>query len=99
MYLLAHYQNGELSDEFSKNLDACIAIDTKSDKKANVLVTVSNENAYDGYVSRNFPTDLKKKFIAIRKKDSSKVPITFYHRNISIDRHNFLANFRSNSSK
>lgn len=71
--LLAHYQNGELSDEFARNLDACVATDMKSDKKSDVLVTVSNENAYDGYISRDFPTDLRRKFIAIRKKDSSEV--------------------------
>lgn len=56
-------------------MDACIATDTNVNayKKADVLVTVSNENAYDGYVSRDFPTDLRRKFIAIRKKDSSEV--------------------------
>lgn len=73
IFLPAHYQNGELSDEFARDLDACVATDTKDEKKANVLVTVSNDNAYDGYVSRNFPTDLRRKFIAIRKKDSSQV--------------------------
>lgn len=76
---LAHFQNGELSDEFAANLDVCFGKNTQDDGASPVLVAVSKDNVYDGYVGKGFPTDLKRTFIAIRKKNSEKVSsITFY---------------------
>lgn len=69
--VLAHFQNGEVSDEFAANVDVCLAKDTHN--SAPVLLTISKENAYDGYVGKGFPNDLKRTFIAIRKKDSEEV--------------------------
>lgn len=74
-FSLAHYQNGTLSDEFASNSDVCLATDTQDDKLPKVLLTVSNNNAYDGYVGKDFPTDLKRTFIGIHKKDTNEVKL------------------------
>lgn len=50
-----------------------MAKNTQDDKAAPVLLAVSKDNAYDGYVGKGYPTDLKRTFIAIRKKDSEEV--------------------------
>lgn len=70
---LAHFQNGELSDEFAANLDVCLAKDTQNEASPPILVSVSKDNVYDGYIGKGFPTDLKRTFIAIRKKNSEEV--------------------------
>lgn len=70
---LAHYQNGEISDEFAQNFDVCLANDTQTENGASVLLTVSKDNVYDGYINKGFPTELKRTFIAIRKANSDKV--------------------------
>lgn len=72
-FSLAHYQNGEISDEFAENLDVCLANDTQTEIGSSVLLTVSKDNVYDGYVNKGFPIDLKRTFIAIRKANSDKV--------------------------
>lgn len=70
---LAHFQNGELSDEFAGNLDICVAKDTQNEGASPVLLAISKNNVYDGYIGKGYPTDLKRKFLAIRKKDSEEV--------------------------
>lgn len=80
LFVLAHFQNGELSDEFAANLDVCLAKDTQNDNSPSVLLAVSKDNVYDGYVGKGFPTDLKRTFLAVRKKDSEEVSRElFYH--------------------
>lgn len=69
----AHYQNGEIGEEFTRNLDVCLATDTQTEKTEPVLLTISNNNAYDGYVGKDFRTDLKRTFVAVRKANSDKV--------------------------
>lgn len=71
--ILAHFQNGELSDEFAASMDFCLAKDTQTDIAPSVLLGISNANVYDGYVGRGYPTNLKRTFIAIRKKGSEEV--------------------------
>lgn len=73
---LAHFQNGELSDEFADNLDICLAKHTNAEDKSPVLLAISENNVYDGYVGKGYPTDLKRTFLAIRKKDSEDVSPT-----------------------
>lgn len=75
--LLAHFQNGEIGDELAKNLDVCLASDTQTEKAEPVLLAVSNNNVYDGYVNKDFPRDLKRTFIAIRKANSDHVSKIF----------------------
>lgn len=70
---IAHFQNGELSDEFAENLDICLAKDIQEDGKSSVLLATSKNNVYDGYIGKGYPTDLKRTFLAIRKKDSEEV--------------------------
>lgn len=77
-FYLAHFQNGELSDEFAVGLDVCIAKDSQRDEMPPVLVAVSNNNVYDGYIGKGFPSDLKRTFIAIRKKNSEEVGIAYF---------------------
>lgn len=72
-FSLAHYQNGEISDEFAENLDVCLANDTQTENASSVLLTVSKDNVYDGYINKGFPIDLKRTFIAVRKANSDKV--------------------------
>lgn len=80
LFVLAHFQNGELSDEFAANVDVCLAKDTQNDNSPSVLLAVSKDNVYDGYVGKGFPTDLKRTFLAVRKKDSEEVSRElFYH--------------------
>lgn len=75
----AHFQNGEISDEFAANVDVCMARDTQNVSSPPILLAISKDNAYDGYVGKGYPTDLKRTFIAIRKKDSEEVSrIQFY---------------------
>lgn len=72
---LAHFQNGELSDEFAENLDVCLAKDTQAadEGTSSVLLAISKNNVYDGRIGKGYPTDLKRKFLAIRKKNSEEV--------------------------
>lgn len=74
-HFLAHFQNGEISDEFAENLDICLAKDTQAtdDGSPSVLLAISNKNVYDGHIGKGYPTDLKRKFLAVRKKDSEEV--------------------------
>lgn len=72
-FALAHYQNGEISNEFAQNLDVCLANDTQTENASAVLLTVSKDNVYDGYINKGFPIDLKRTFIAIRKANSNRV--------------------------
>lgn len=74
---LAHFQNGEISDEFAENLDICLARDTQAtdDGSAPVLLAISDSNVYDGHIGKGYPTDLKRKFLAVRKKDSEEVRV------------------------
>lgn len=72
---LAHFQNGEISDEFAENLDICLAKDTQAadDGSPSVLLAISKNNVYDGRIGQGYPTDLKRKFLVVRKKDSEEV--------------------------
>lgn len=67
----ANYQNGTISDKFTSDLDVCIATDTE--KCSPALLTICNNNVYDGYVSTDYPTNLKTTFIGIRKKGTKEV--------------------------
>lgn len=84
----ARYQNGEISDEFAQSLDVCLATDTQTEDHSPVLMTISNKNVYDGYVNKNARTDLKRKFIAVRKANTnnvSKPKLNFEHKcNLSL---------------
>lgn len=66
-----------MSDEFAAGLDVCIAKDSQRDELPPVLVAVSNDNVYDGYIGKGFPSDLKRTFIAIRKKNSEEVGFAY----------------------
>lgn len=62
-----------MSDEFAESLDICVAKDTQNEGTSSVLLAISKNNVYDGYIGKGYPTDLKRKFLAIRKKDSEEV--------------------------
>lgn len=72
----AHFQNGRISDEFANEMDVFKATDTQQDGSPHVLLAVSKNNVYDGYIGQEFPNDLKRSFIAIRKKNSDEVRTT-----------------------
>lgn len=84
-FFAAHFQNGELSDEFASGLDVCLGTDSQTDKAASVLVAVSKDNVYDGYVGKDFPTDLKRTFLAIRKKNSEEVSLVHRKRDCDFE--------------
>lgn len=50
-----------------------MAKNAQDETSANILLTISKDNVYDGIVGRGYPTDLKRTFIAIRKKNSEEV--------------------------
>lgn len=70
---LAHFQNGELSDEFVRGVDVCMAKDSENEGSSPVLLAISKNNVYDGVINKGYPTDLERTFIAIRKKNSEEV--------------------------
>lgn len=73
----AHFQNGKVSNEFASEMDVFKGADTQQDGAADILVAVSKNNVYDGYIGQDYPTDLKRTFIAIRKKHSDEVNYPF----------------------
>lgn len=54
-------------------MDTCLAVNTEEGHDTKVALVVTNNNVYDGYVGKGFPTDLVKTYIGIRKKDSNEV--------------------------
>lgn len=72
IYSVAHF-SGEPNDDFVANLDILPAKNKEDENCAEILLAVSEDNLYDGIVGRGYPTDLKRTFIAIRKKGSDEV--------------------------
>lgn len=72
---VAHFQNGTISDEFANEMDVFRATDTQQDGSASVLVAVSKSNVYDGYVGLDAAADLRRRFIAVRKKGADQVTL------------------------
>lgn len=74
-------------------MDVFKATDTQRDGSASVLVAVSKKNVYDGYIGQDFPTDLKRTFVAIRKKDSDEVTL------VEVNECNLLSYHYNNCAK
>lgn len=56
-------------------MDVFKATDTQQDGSASVLVAVSKSNVYDGYIGVDAPADLRRRFIAVRKKGADQVTL------------------------
>ncbi|XP_031637778.1 uncharacterized protein LOC116350183 isoform X3 [Contarinia nasturtii] len=69
--IVAYFQNGQMTDNFAANLDVC----TVKDSTNKILLAISKDNIYDGYIDHSSLTKLNKTFLAIRKKKSEKVKL------------------------
>lgn len=54
-------------------MDACIGIDTANERNDSLLIAISKNNVYEGYIDKGYPTNLRKTLIGIRKRDSNEV--------------------------
>lgn len=68
-----HFQNGELSDQYSANLKICMAKKTENRNTPPLFIALSVDNAYDGDIDESASNNLKSTFIGVRKRGSEEV--------------------------
>lgn len=69
--------SGEISDEFSSNLDVLIAKDNRTANTSSLVLAFTEDNVYDGFIYSSFPNNLRKSFVGIRKKSSEEVKFSY----------------------